>query len=176
MSHRLEVLISAETIQEKVKELGQRIRQDHPEATIVLLGVLKGAYPFLADLARAIPGEVMVDFVQTSSYGADKSSSGVVQIKKDHDVNIEGRHVIVVEDIVDTGLTLSYLLDILATRKPASLQVASILSKPDAHRHQVPVDYLGFEIPPHFVVGYGLDLAERYRHLPYIALLHEDEA
>ncbi len=174
MSHRLEVLISAEQIENKVQELGRRIREDHGDDTVVLIGVLKGAYPFLADLARAIPGDVMVDFVQTSSYGTDKSSSGVVQIKRDHDVNIEGRHVVVVEDIVDTGLTLTHLLEILGTRKPASLKVAAILSKPDAHQHRVPVDYLGFEIPSSFVVGYGLDLAERYRHLPYIALLHGD--
>lgn len=171
MSEKLKVLITEEQIRERVQELGKKVRQDIPDGPVMLLGVLKGAYPFLADLSRAISGEVMVDFVQISSYGADKSSSGVVQIKKDHDINIEDRHVIVVEDIVDTGLTLKHLLDLLATRKPKSLRVAAALSKPDAHLHEVPVDYLGFEIPNEFVVGYGLDFAERFRHLPYIAVL-----
>ena len=172
---QMKILVTAEQIQTRVKELGAQIRKDHGNETVVLLGVLKGAYPFLADLSREISGDVMVDFVQISSYGADKSSSGVVQIKKDHDINIEGRHVIIVEDIVDTGLTLKYLLDLLATRKPASLKVAAAVSKPDAHQHKIDVDYLGFDIPPEFVVGYGLDHAERYRQLPYIAVLQGDE-
>ncbi len=174
MNERLETLITREQIATRVAELGVEIRAKYSDSPIVLLGVLKGSFPFLADLARAIEGEVLVDFVQTSSYGVDKSSSGVVQIKKDHDINIEGKHVIVVEDIVDTGLTLKHLLEMLATRKPASLCVASALSKPEAHEHRVPIEFLGFEIPNVFVVGYGLDHAERFRHLPDVAILHEN--
>lgn len=173
MNEQLDVLISTEDLAKRVQEMGTEIRAKYGDQPVVLLGVLKGSFPFLADLARAITGEVLVDFLQTSSYGADKSSSGVVQIKKDHDINIEGKHVIVVEDIVDTGLTLKHLLEILSTRKPASLCVASALSKPEAHEHRVPIEFLGFEIPPVFVVGYGLDYAERFRHLPYVAVLRE---
>lgn len=176
MTARQEILITEEAIQNRVKELAAQIRKDFGDEPVLLLCVLKGAFPFLADLCRLIGGEIMVDFVQISSYGDDKSSSGVVRLKKDHDINIENRNVVVVEDIVDTGLTLKHLLELLATRKPKALKVAAILSKPDAHQYQVPVDYLGFEIPDKFVVGYGLDYAERYRQLPFIAVLQGDKA
>lgn len=167
-------LLDEAQIQARVTELGRQIQKDHQGHSIILLCVLKGAFPFLADLCRAIDGDVIVDFVQISSYGSGKTSSGVVQLKRDHDVNIENEHVIVVEDIVDTGLTLKHLLELLATRKPASLQVAAAFSKPQSHEHPVPIDYLGFEIPDSFVVGYGLDYAERYRHLPFLAVLESD--
>lgn len=172
----LETLISEAEVQRRVSEIGEEIRKDIPEGQIVLLGVLKGSFPFLADLCRKVSGDVVVDFVQISSYGEEKSSSGVVQIKKDHDINIEGKHVIIVEDIVDTGLTLKHLIQLLTTRHPASLKVASILAKPEAMKHKVPIDYLGFEIPNAFVVGYGLDYAERYRQLPYVAILKEEDS
>ncbi len=170
----LEVLFTAEQIQSRVLELAAELRKAIPTEPILLLGVLKGSFHFVSDLARALTGEVMVDFVQTSSYGDDKSSSGVVQLRKDHDVNIEGRHVVIVEDIVDTGLTLKYLRELLLTRKPASLCVVSMLSKPEARTHSTLIEYVGFEIPNSFVVGYGLDYAERYRNLPYVAVLHEE--
>lgn len=170
----LEVLFSAEQVQAKVVELARQLRAEIPDEPLVLLGVLKGSFQFITDLARALEGEVLIDFVQTSSYGADKSSSGVVQLRKDHDVNIEGRHVVIVEDIVDTGLTLAYLRELLLTRRPASLRVVSMLSKPAARTHPALVEHVGFEIPNAFVVGYGLDFAEKYRNLPYIAILHGD--
>ncbi|MDI9641584.1 hypoxanthine phosphoribosyltransferase [Kamptonema cortianum] len=174
MSHRLETLITEAEIQDRVKELGVEIRNAIGEGPIVLLCVLKGAYPFMADLARAISGEVLVDFVQTSSWHGGRSSTGSVQIKRDHDIDIEGHHVVIVEDIVDTGTTLTYLRQLLKTRNPASLRVAAMLDKPEARKHEVHVEHLGFSIPNKFVVGYGLDDNERYRNLPYVAALVED--
>ena len=170
----LEILYSSDEIQARVLELAAELRREIPDEPIVLLGVLKGSFQFVTDLARALTGEVVIDFVQTSSYGEDKSSSGVVQLRKDHDVNIEGRHVVIVEDIVDTGLTLSYLRELLQTRKPTSIRVVTMLSKPAARTHSTLIEHVGFEIPNSFVVGYGLDYAERYRNLPYIAILHEE--
>lgn len=174
MSESTEILISAAQLADKVKQLGQQIRKDHGDNPVILLGVLKGSFPFLADLARAIPGEVIIDFIHTSSYDGAKESSGTVKIRRDHDINIENQHVIVVEDIVDTGLTLKHLLDILKTRNPASLKVAAALSKPAAHEHHVPIDYLGFDIENVFVVGYGLDYAERFRQLPDVCIYHSN--
>ena len=164
-------LITAERLQARCDELAAELAAVYGDEPLVLIAVLKGSFQFVADLAKRLPGPVMVDFVQLSSYGQDKSSSGIVQVKKDHDVNIEGRHVLVVEDIVDTGLTLQYLLEVLRTRRPKSLRVATMLSKPTARRHEALVDYVGFEIENKFVVGYGLDHAESYRNLPYVAVL-----
>lgn len=166
----LVVLLSSERIRARVGELAEAIRNDYGSEPILLVGVLKGSYMFLSDLAKELPGDVTVDFVQTSSYGNEKSSSGIVQIRKDLDINIEGRHVLLVEDIVDTGATLSHLRELLATRRPKSLKVVALLSKPEARQMPASVEYIGFEIPNHFVVGYGLDYAERFRNLPYVAI------
>ena len=170
----LTTLLSAEQVAERVRELAAEIRGDYGETEVLLLGVLKGSFHFLSDLSRLLADISAVDFVQVSSYGSAKSSSGVVQIRKDLDTNIEGRDVLIVEDIVDTGATLTHLRELLGTRKPRSLKVVALLSKPEARKHNTQVQYVGLEIPNEFVVGYGLDYGERYRNLPYIAILHED--
>ncbi len=170
----LSILLTEQQLQQRVTELGAEIRGDFPDEPLVLLGVLKGCVPFIADLARALGGEVLIDYLQVSSYGSDRSSSGVVKLKKDHDINIEGRHVLLVEDIIDTGLTLDHLKELLATRRPASLSVVAMLNKAEVRKHEADPQYVGFEIPNHFVVGYGLDHAERYRNLPYVAILNPD--
>ncbi|HLU65056.1 MAG TPA: hypoxanthine phosphoribosyltransferase [Kofleriaceae bacterium] len=169
-------LISADAIARRVAEMGRQITDEHRDhgEDLVLLGVLKGSVLFLADLCRAIHLPLSLDFIGIASYGDETSSSGVVQITSDLTRPIEGKHVIVVEDIIDTGLTAHYLLDNLGTRKPASIKLASLLHKPERQIEQVPIDYLGFTIPNKFVVGYGLDYAQRYRNLPYIGHL-EDE-
>lgn len=166
----LEVLISAEEIAARIAEMAQEIARDVDGEPVILIGVLKGSLHFLSDLSRALPGEASIDFMQLASY-AGTSSTGVVQFKKDHDLNIEGRHVVVVEDIVDSGLTLEYLLKVLAERRPATLRTAALLVKPDAVTRHVPLDYVGFAIANEFVVGYGLDWDERFRTLPYVAVL-----
>lgn len=171
---RLEILLSPDQIDARIDELAAQIRSDYGSASILLVGVLKGSYMFLSELSRRIAGPVTIDFVQTSSYGDQKSSSGVVQIRKDLDVNIEGMDVLLVEDIVDTGATLAHLRELFATRKPKSIRVVTLLSKPEAHKTPTPVEYVGFEIPNSFVVGYGLDYGERFRNLPYVALFLED--
>jgi hypoxanthine phosphoribosyltransferase len=170
---RLETLFTSEQIAAKTRELADQIRAEYGGEQIVLLGVLKGSFHFLSDLSRLLADITEIDFVQTSSYGTGKSSTGVVQIRKDLDTNIEGRHVLIVEDIVDTGTTLAHLRELLGTRKPKSLKVVALLSKPEARKHKTQVEYVGFEIPNEFVVGYGLDYGERFRNLPYIAILHE---
>ncbi len=172
MAERLDVLISEQALRERVAQLAKQIEQDN-DGPLLLVGILKGSLHFLSDIARLIKNDSSLDFIQTSSYGDRKSSSGVVQIRKDLDINIEGLNVIVVEDIVDTGITLSHLRELLATRKPKSLKVVALLSKSEARKVHPPVEYVGFEIPNEFVVGYGLDYAERYRNLPYIAILRE---
>ena len=153
--------------------MAAEIQAVYGEDEILLVGVLKVSFLFLADLCRRLGTNVQIDFVQVSSYGDQKSSSGVVQIRKDLDINIEDRHVLIVEDIVDTGITLKHLRELLGTRKPKSLRVASLLSKPDARKLGMEIEFVGFEIENEFVVGYGLDFAERYRNLPYIAVLRE---
>lgn len=173
MNDLLRILFSAETIQAKCDELAKEIEQHYGGEPVVLIGVLKGSYQFLSDLSRRISSPCLIDFVQVSSYGDGKSSTGVVQIRKDHDVNIEGKHVLIVEDIVDTGLTLKHLCELLQTRKPASVKVVAMLSKPAARKHEALLDFVGFEIENLFVVGYGLDHAEKYRNLPYIAVLED---
>lgn len=174
LTQPMEILISESDIAAKVAELAETIRKDYGQADLVLVGILKGSIFFLSDLAKHLGVNVTMDFIQTSSYAGEKSSSGVVQIRKDLDANIEGKHVLLVEDIIDTGLTLNHLRELLETRKPASLKVVSLLSKPGARKHETQIDYLGFEIPEKFVVGYGLDYAERYRNLPFIAVLTDE--
>lgn len=167
----LEPLITEAEIAARVRELGKQISADYRGKTVHLVCVLKGAYTFLADLARAIDVPVTLDFLAVSSYGKGKTSSGEVQLTKDLDVSLAGRDVIVVEDIADTGLTLNYLLTMLRSRQPATLKVAAFLSKPSRREIDVQVDYVGFEVPDRFVVGYGLDADQRYRELAYVAVI-----
>lgn len=164
-------LIPAAKIQKRIREMGKQIRKDFPSEPILLIGVLKGAVPFLSDLARQIPGEVTFDFIAVSSYGKATHSSGQVKLNKDLDSSIEGKTVLVVEDILDTGLTLQYLLRILQQRKPKHLRIAVLLDKVDRRIANVHADYVGFPIPNEFVVGFGLDYAERYRNLPHVGVL-----
>jgi hypoxanthine phosphoribosyltransferase len=166
-----EILISAEQITTRLAEIGAEITRDYAGRKVLLVGVLKGAFILMADLARHIDVPVDFDFMAVSSYGSATRTSGVVRILKDLDLDIAGRHVIVVEDIVDSGLTLNYLLRNLRARGPASLEVMSLLSKPDQARVDVPVRYQGFAVPNVFVVGYGLDYDELYRNLPYVGTL-----
>ena len=169
-----EVLIERETLAARVAELGAEVSADYEGRDLLLIGVLKGAVFFMADLMRHLTVPCEVDFMAISSYGDATDSSGIVRILKDLDINIEGRDVLVVEDIIDSGLTLSYLIRNLESREPASLEVCALLTKPSRREIDVPVRYVGFEIPNKFVVGYGLDFAERYRNLPYVGVLSED--
>jgi hypoxanthine phosphoribosyltransferase len=171
----LEVLISEEQIQTRIKELGAKIAHDYADRNPLLIGVLKGACLFMSDLMRAIDARLGIEFMAISSYGMSTRTSGEVRILKDLGVPIEGRDILVVEDIVDTGLTLSYLLANLKSRGASTVKLAALLDKVDRRQREVPIDYLGFQIPDHFVVGYGLDFAERYRNLPYIAILKNAE-
>jgi len=166
----MQILLTADQIQQRVRSLAQEIRADHP-AGVHFVCVLKGAFVFLADLARAMEGEATLDFMAVSSYGTSTKSSGQVQVLKDLGSAIEGRDVVIVEDIVDTGLTLTYLQDILRARSPRSLRTACLLSKPSRRKIDVNVEYVGFTIEDKFVVGYGLDYAEQYRNLPHIAVI-----
>jgi hypoxanthine phosphoribosyltransferase len=168
------VQVTQAQIRAKITELAEKVAADYPDVRddLLLVGVLKGAVMFMTDLARALPIPVQLEFMAVSSYGSATSSSGVVRILKDLDRDIAGRQVLIVEDIIDSGLTLSWLLKNLATRNPASLEVCTLLRKADAVKIGVPVRYVGFDIPNEFVVGYGLDYAERYRDLPYIGTLH----
>jgi hypoxanthine phosphoribosyltransferase len=168
-----EILIDEETLAARVKELGAEVSVDYEGRDLLLIGVLKGAVFFMADLMRHLTVPCEVDFMAISSYGDATDSSGIVRILKDLDINIEGRDVLVVEDIIDSGLTLSYLIRNLESREPASLEVCALLTKPTRREIDVPVRYVGFEIPNKFVVGYGLDFAERYRNLPYVGVLDE---
>jgi len=169
-----EILIDEETLQARIRELGAEISAAYAGSDLLLVGVLKGAVFFLADLMRELSVPCEIDFMAISSYGAGTDSSGVVRILKDLDMNISGRHVLVVEDIIDSGLTLSYLMRSLTARKPASLEVCTLLTKPERREVEVPVRYVGFEIPNKFVIGYGLDFDQRYRNLPFVAVLHPD--
>jgi hypoxanthine phosphoribosyltransferase len=165
------VLISRDRIQRRIKQLAKEIRRDFPQQPLHLVGVLKGAVFFLADLARQIPGEVSFDFIALSSYGKNTHSSGQVRLTRDLDSSIENKTVIVVEDILDTGMTMQYLLRVFQQRKPKALRVAVLLDKPSRRVTPVRADYVGFEIPNEFVVGYGLDYAERYRNLLDVGVL-----
>ncbi|MGB5415275.1 MAG: hypoxanthine phosphoribosyltransferase [Polyangiales bacterium] len=169
-------LIDAGTIARRVAELGRAITEDYGGQDLVVVPVLKGSYMFAADLVRHIELDVAIDFLGVRSYGNQQESSGVVQITTDLSHSIEGKHVILVEDIVDTGLTVAYLHQNLATRQPASLKVASLLHKPSRTRVPVEIDYLGFTVDDVFIVGYGLDFAQKYRNLPYLAVVTDDEA
>jgi hypoxanthine phosphoribosyltransferase len=166
-----EVLVAAEDLQRRVRELGGEISRDYAGRSLLLVGVLKGAVFFLSDLMRFIEIPVEVDFMAVASYGSATDSSGVVRILKDLDVAIEGRDVLIVEDIVDSGLTLQYLMRNLGSRNPRTLEVCALLTKPERRKVDLPTRYVGFEIPDRFVVGYGLDYAERYRNLPFVAAL-----
>jgi hypoxanthine phosphoribosyltransferase len=168
------VLIEEDVLQARISELGEEISADYAGRDLLLLGVLKGAVFFMADLMRRLTVPCEIDFMAISSYGAATDSSGVVRILKDLDINIDGRHVLVVEDIIDSGLTLSYLVRNLEARMPASLEICALLTKPARREIEVDVRYVGFEIPNRFVIGYGLDFAERYRNLPYVGVLHAD--
>ena len=166
-----EVLIDREALQRRIHELGEEISADYAGRDLLLVGVLKGAVFFMADLMRNLTIPCEIDFMAISSYGDSTDSSGVVRILKDLDINIEGRDVLVVEDIIDSGLTLSYLMRNLEAREPATLEVCALMTKPERREIDVPVRYVGFEIPNRFVIGYGLDFAERYRNLPYVGVL-----
>jgi len=170
----VDVLIDEESLQARIRELGEEISADYAGKDLLLVGVLKGAVFFMSDLMRHLTIPCEIDFMAISSYGDATDSSGVVRILKDLDINIEGRDVLVVEDIIDSGLTLSYLLRNLESREPASLEICALLTKPERREIDVPVKYVGFEIPNRFVIGYGLDFAERYRNLPYVGVLHPD--
>ena len=168
----MNVLLGAEQIQERIRELGTEIERDHPGGgEIHLVGVLKGGFMFMADLIRHMSARVTLDFIAVSSYQRSTRSSGEVRLLKDLDSGLEGRHVVIVEDIVDTGLTLTYLQDILRARSPKTLRSACLLSKPSRRQVDVKVEYVGFTIEDRFVVGYGLDYAEKYRNLAHIAVL-----
>lgn len=167
----LRVLLTERQIQTRIRELGAQIDADYPEGPIYLIGILKGACFFLADLARVLNRQARIDFIGVSSYGKGKTSSGEVKLTKDLDVSVEGAHVLVVEDIVDSGVTLTYLMHVLEQRKPRTLKIATLLDKPERRIKPVTVSYVGFQIPDEFVVGYGLDYAEDYRNLRDICVL-----
>jgi hypoxanthine phosphoribosyltransferase len=167
---KLRVLVPAEKIKARIEELGQQISQEYP-GPIILIGILKGAFIFMSDLARVIDRPTRVDFMGISSYGNAKSTSGEVRLTKDLDMSIEGLDVLVVEDIVDSGVTLTYLIHLLSQRRPRSIRIAALLDKPDRRMRPIKVNYCGFEIPDEFVVGYGLDYAEEYRNLKDICVL-----
>ena len=166
-----ETLVEAEALQARVRQLGEQVSRDYQGRDLLLVGVLKGAVFFLSDLMRHIDVPCEVDFMAVASYGSSTDSSGVVRILKDLDIPIEGREVLIVEDIVDSGLTLSYLLRTLKARNPQSLEVCALLTKPERRKVDLPIRYVGFEIPNRFAIGYGLDHGERYRNLPYVAAL-----
>jgi len=169
----MKILIGAEMLQGRIDQLAAEITKDYQDKRPVLIGVLKGAVFFMADLARRLDFELEMDFMAVSSYGSSTDSSGVVRILKDLDMNIEGRHVLIVEDVIDSGLTLKYLTKNLNSRRPASLEIVTLLDKPGRRKATLPCRYVGFEIGNEFVVGYGLDFAEKYRNLPYIGVLEE---
>jgi hypoxanthine phosphoribosyltransferase len=168
-----EILVQRDELEHRVRELAAEVSRDYADRDLLLVGVLKGAVFFLSDLMRQLEVDCEVDFMAVSSYGSSTDSSCVVRILKDLDISIEGRHVLIVEDIVDSGLTLSYLLRTLRARNPASLEVCALLTKPERRKVQLPIRYVGFEIPNRFAIGYGLDYAERFRNLPFVAVLEE---
>ena len=169
-----EILVQQDELEHRVQALGAQISAEYEGRSLLLVGVLKGAFFFLSDLMRNLDVQCEVDFMAVASYGSSTDSSGVVRILKDLDASIEGRDVLIVEDIVDSGLTLSYLLRTLKAREPASLEVCALLTKPERRKVDLPIRYVGFEIPNRFVIGYGLDHAEQFRNLPYVAVLSED--
>ncbi|MBP1924214.1 hypoxanthine phosphoribosyltransferase [Sedimentibacter acidaminivorans] len=168
------ILIDEDSLQAKVKELGAKIAEDYKGKDLLLICVLKGAVVFVSDLMKRIDLPLEIDFMAVSSYGCDTKSSGVVRILKDLDKGIEGKHILIVEDIIDSGLTLSYLIENLKARGPESVEICTILDKPDRRTANINIKYTGFQVPDEFVVGYGLDYAEKYRNLPYVAVLKEE--
>jgi hypoxanthine phosphoribosyltransferase len=173
VDEKLRVLISSEKIQTRIRELGEQISRDYPDGHLHLICILKGACFFLTDLARAMKRDVIVDFMGISTYGKGKTSSGEVKVTKDLDISIEGADVLIVEDIVDSGVTLNYLMHVLEQRKPRSIRIAALLDKPDRRLRPIHANYVGFRIPDEFVVGYGLDYAEKYRNLDDVCVLDE---
>lgn len=173
---KLRVLIPAEKIQERIRELGEQISQDYPDGELHLICILKGACFFMTDLARSMQRDVAIDFMGISTYGKGKTSSGEVKVTKDLDISLEGADVLIVEDIVDSGVTLNYLVHLLEQRRPKSIRIAALLDKPERRLRPVHVSYVGFQIPDRFVVGYGLDYAERYRNLDAVCVLEEGAA
>ena len=169
----LRVLIPSEKIQERVRELGEKISGDYPDGNLYMIGILKGACFFLTDLARAMKRDVYVDFMGISTYGKGKTTSGEVKVTKDLDIALEGADVLIVEDIVDSGVTLNYLMHVLDQRKPRSIRIAALLDKPERRLRPIHVNYVGFQIPDRFVVGYGLDYGEKYRNLDSVCVLDE---
>jgi hypoxanthine phosphoribosyltransferase len=169
-----EILVQRDELAHRVRELAEDVSRDYADRDLFLVGVLKGAVFFLSDLMRHLRIPCEVDFMAVSSYGSSTDSSGIVRILKDLDAPIEGRHVLIVEDIVDSGLTLSYLMRMLRARNPATLEVCALLTKPERREVDLPIRYVGFEIPNRFAIGYGLDHAERFRNLPYVAVLEQD--
>lgn len=169
-----DILFDEAQLVEKVKELGKKITEDYAGEDLLVIGILKGANVFMGDLIRQIKLPINIDFMAVSSYGHSTESSGVVKINKDLDAEIENRNVLIVEDIVDTGLTLKYLAENLNSRGPKSLKICSLLDKPERRKVQITIDYKGFDIPDVFIVGYGIDYAEKYRNLPYVASLKEE--
>lgn len=167
------VLLTEETLARRISEMGAELTRDYRNGDLFVIGVLKGANIFMSDLIRRIELPLHIDFMAVSSYGMSTESSGTVRILKDLDFSIESKDVLIVEDIIDSGLTLNYLMKILMERKPASLRICTLLDKPDCRRVEIPIDYCGFKIPDAFIVGYGIDYAEKYRNLPYVAVLDE---
>jgi hypoxanthine phosphoribosyltransferase len=174
--HIGEILVQADELQHRIKEMAAEVSRDYEGRDLLLIGVLKGAVFFLSDLMRHLEIDCEVDFMAVSSYGSSTDSSGIVRILKDLDAPIEGRDVLIVEDIVDSGLTLSYLFRMLTARNPATLEVCALLTKPERREVDLPIRYVGFEIPNRFAIGYGLDHAERFRNLPYVAVLEGENA
>jgi hypoxanthine phosphoribosyltransferase len=173
-THIKEILLSEENIRQKIKELGQKISTEYKDKDLVLIGILKGSVIFMSDLLREITIPCTMDFMAVSSYGSSTTSSGVVRILKDLDFEIEAKDVLIVEDIIDSGVTLKYLLEYLKARKAKSLQIVCLLDKPERRKADIEVKYAGFTVPDEFLVGYGLDYAEKYRNLPYIGILKEE--
>lgn len=171
MRDKIRVLLSEEEVNARIAQLGAQISQDYGGKELHMICILKGGVFFACELAKRITVPVSLDFMSVSSYGNSKESSGIVRIAKDLDEGLEGRHVLIAEDIIDSGKTLNYLIPILYSRKPADIRLCSLLSKPDRREIDIPIDYLGFEIPDAFVVGYGLDFAQQYRNLPYIGVI-----
>mgnify|MGYP002512547281 FL=1 len=175
MAEKISVLLSEEEVNKRISEIGEQISKDYAGKEVHLVCVLRGGSFFMCELSKRITIPVSMDFMSVSSYGNDSKSSGVVKIVKDLDDSLEGKHVIVVEDIIDSGRTLSCLLEMLMERKPASLKLCTLLDKPDRRVVEVPIDYTGFSVPDEFIVGYGLDYAQKYRNLPYIGVVELDE-
>ena len=168
------ILLDDETIQKRVKELADQISEDYKDEKVMFIGILKGSIAFMADLMKAMSIDIQIDFMAVSSYGASTKSTGVVRILKDLDADIKDKNILIIEDIIDTGTTLKYLMGYLQSRGPKSIKICSLLDKPDRRKADIKADYIGFTIPDEFVVGYGLDYAEWYRSLPYIGILKEE--